>query len=114
MRDTSAAGWLGPGEKRCLALLHCQGRFWQESFQQLGLPDSSLAKFAFTDGYNRVRGQRLCLHVPLGPGNARASTCHGDGAVHAIRPSRRTGACCQWLKIAAAAQALLRGCTAFI
>ena len=31
-----------------------QGRFWRDSFGQLGLPESSAAKFAFEDGYDRV------------------------------------------------------------
>ena len=31
-----------------------QGRFWKDAFGQLGLPESSAAKFAFEDGYDRI------------------------------------------------------------
>ncbi len=31
-----------------------QGRFWAKLWPQLGLPDSALPKFAFTDGVPRV------------------------------------------------------------
>lgn len=31
-----------------------QGRFWEDSFKQLGLPASSLPRFQFTDGYPKV------------------------------------------------------------
>ena len=31
-----------------------QGRFWRDSFTQLGLPESSAAKFHFEDGYDRI------------------------------------------------------------
>lgn len=40
----------------------CQGRFWRESFADLGLPASTAAKFEFEDGYSRVRG--TCAVVP--------------------------------------------------
>ena len=34
--------------------LSLQGRFWGDSFGDLGLPASSAAKFEFEDGYSRV------------------------------------------------------------
>lgn len=36
-----------------------QGRFWPKTWDSLGLPASSRAKFNFTDGIPRVRKRRL-------------------------------------------------------
>ncbi|KAI8465947.1 MAG: granule-bound starch synthase I [Monoraphidium minutum] len=38
----------------CIHNIAFQGRFWPETFSDLGLPDAALAKLAFTDGYDRV------------------------------------------------------------
>ncbi|GBF91060.1 granule-bound starch synthase [Raphidocelis subcapitata] len=38
----------------CIHNIAFQGRFWPETFGDLGLPESSRARFAFTDGYDRV------------------------------------------------------------
>ncbi|KIZ00339.1 hypothetical protein MNEG_7624 [Monoraphidium neglectum] len=38
----------------CIHNIAFQGRFWPETFQDLGLPQSSLDSLSFTDGYDRV------------------------------------------------------------
>ncbi|CAL8469225.1 g8766 [Coccomyxa elongata] len=38
----------------CIHNIAFQGRFWRESFVDLGLPASTAAKFEFEDGYSRV------------------------------------------------------------
>jgi len=38
----------------CIHNIAFQGRFWRESWPDLGLPDSALAKFDFEDGYGRI------------------------------------------------------------
>ncbi|EIE21159.1 granule-bound starch synthase [Coccomyxa subellipsoidea C-169] len=38
----------------CIHNIAFQGRFWRESFADLGLPASSAAKFEFEDGYSRI------------------------------------------------------------
>lgn len=37
-----------------------QGRFWQEQFQELNVPDASKAKFNFEDGNPRVGFRNQC------------------------------------------------------
>lgn len=38
----------------CIHNIAFQGRFWPESFAQLGLPEASRARFAFEDGYPTI------------------------------------------------------------
>lgn len=38
----------------CMHNVAFQGRFWADSFPQLGLPQSSFSKFEFTDGYPKI------------------------------------------------------------
>lgn len=38
----------------CIHNVAFQGRFWRENFPELGLPESSLPRFAFEDGYPKV------------------------------------------------------------
>lgn len=38
----------------CVHNIAFQGRFWQDEFGQLGLPDSARPLFDFTDGYPKV------------------------------------------------------------
>jgi granule-bound starch synthase len=42
----------------CIHNIAFQGRFWPETFADLGLPEGALPKLAFTDGYDRVGGGR--------------------------------------------------------
>jgi len=42
----------------CVHNVAFQGRFWRDSFIETGLPDSSLEKFAFEDGYPMVFDER--------------------------------------------------------
>jgi granule-bound starch synthase len=38
----------------CCHNIAFQGRFWADSWQELGLPNSSKAKFEFEDGYPKI------------------------------------------------------------
>ena len=58
-----------------------QGRFWRDSFPQLGLPDSSLAKLEFQDGYDRVSFR--CMHA----------SCSAVPAVPALQSTRPAVPC---------------------
>ncbi|KAI8475913.1 MAG: granule-bound starch synthase [Monoraphidium minutum] len=42
----------------CIHNIAFQGRFWPDTFADLGLPDSALTKLAFTDGYDRVFNEK--------------------------------------------------------
>jgi hypothetical protein len=44
----------------CPAMPHpsLQGRMWEDSFKEMGLPPSSFGKFAFTDGTPKVPMER--------------------------------------------------------
>jgi glycogen synthase len=39
----------------CIHNIAFQGRFWPESFKDMALPPSAMAKLGFKDGYNKVR-----------------------------------------------------------
>lgn len=44
-------------DSKCIFCVHniaFQGRFWPETFDKLGLPESSRGKFAFADGYPKI------------------------------------------------------------
>lgn len=76
----------------CMHNVAFQGRFWRESWKDLGLPPSSLKKFEFEDGYPKVfdegspgdEGGRLADLVSE-PAGSRARTAGGGlgaGGLH--------------------------------
>jgi granule-bound starch synthase len=40
----------------CIHNIAFQGRFWPESFKDMALPQSTMNKLGFIDGYSKVRG----------------------------------------------------------
>jgi granule-bound starch synthase len=48
----------------CIHNIAFQGRFWPESFKDMALPPSTMAKLGFKDGYAKVC-LCLCLFVLL-------------------------------------------------
>jgi glycogen synthase len=46
----------------CIHNIAFQGRFWPESFKDMQLPQSTMSKLGFIDGYSKVRSMLLgCL-----------------------------------------------------
>lgn len=49
----------------CIHNVAFQGRFWPESFAELGLPESSRERFAFEDGYPKVFDETTSASEPV-------------------------------------------------
>jgi glycogen synthase len=47
----------------CIHNIAFQGRFWPESFKDMQLPQSTMSKLGFIDGYSKVSGSAGCSVV---------------------------------------------------